>query len=218
MTSHTEFGSRTDGSTVSASFPSSVKDKVFIITGVSTNGLGQATADALATQEPRRLILTGRSKVKVQQVIDHLAPRFPKTTFQMLLMDLSSIESVRQAAQEIMATCELDAIDCVICNAGVMSIPYRQLSKDGIEMHFATNHIGHFLFVNLIMEKIIAAGGASSEGGARIVNLSSLAHMNSPIRFSDYNLEKSESDLPTDERPNVEAMKKLGLPHGGIYK
>lgn len=48
-------------------------------------------------------------------------------------------------------------IDIVICNAGVMWLPQCELSEDGVEMQIATNHLGHFLFVNLIMEKLVAA-------------------------------------------------------------
>jgi NAD(P)-dependent dehydrogenase (short-subunit alcohol dehydrogenase family) len=57
---------------------------------------------------------------------------------------------------------------------------------DGLEQHLATNHLGPFLFTNLVMDLVLAAGP-----GARIVNVSSRGHAMSDIRYDDYNLEVS---------------------------
>lgn len=91
----------------------------------------------------------------------------------------------------------------LINNAGVMAIPDLTLSEDGIEMSFATNHIGHFLFTNLIIGKLIAAS-KSSPTPTRIVNLTSFGHQFSPIRFSDINFTKKASELPEEERPGLQ--------------
>lgn len=61
------------------------------------------------------------------------------------------------------------------------------MTVDGIEQHFATNHLAPFLFTNLIMDLIFAAGP-----GARIVNVSSRGHAMSDIRYDDYNWEASQ--------------------------
>lgn len=219
MASQPQFDSKTDGATVARTYSDSVKGRTFIITGVSPNGLGQSTAEALASQEPHRLILTGRSREKVYAVLDPLSQRYPKTIFQFLLLDLSSIKETRKAAQEIMNDPDIERVDCVICNAGVMTIPQLELSEDGIEMHLQTNHIGHYLFVNLIMEKVIAAAEASSVAGStRIVVLTSFGHYTSPMRFSDYNFTKTRTELPEEERANLDMLKAFNLSAEGIYK
>ena len=63
-----------------------------------------------------------------------------------------------------------------------MAIKDYTTNKDGIEIQFATNHLGHFLFTKLLFSKILAAGS-----GSRIVNLTSLGHKIGPVRFDDYN-------------------------------
>ncbi|KAL3440885.1 NAD(P)-binding protein [Aspergillus insuetus] len=199
----TEFNLLTPASDVAAAFPESINGKTILITGVSPNSLGLATAAALAAQAPERLILTGRSADKVQAAVDELGSTYPDVKYEVLLMDLSSQESVRSAAAILNGNTEIPSIDILINNAGVMDIPERTLSKDGIEISFATNHIGHFLFTNLIIEKLVAAS-KSSGGPVRIINLTSFGHQFSPIRFSDVNFTKKAADLPEEERPELQ--------------
>jgi NAD(P)-dependent dehydrogenase (short-subunit alcohol dehydrogenase family) len=68
--------------------------------------------------------------------------------------------------------------------AGVMAVPTFQTTKDGIEMQFGLNHIGHFLFTNLIMGRIVAAGR-----GPRIINISSTGFEYGGVRFEDWNFQ-----------------------------
>ena len=105
----------------------------------------------------------------------------PSATVRVLQLDLSTQKEVRKAASEFNSWDDVPVLDILINNAGVMQNRY-ELNEDGIEAHFATNHIGHFLFTNLIMQKILKAGN-----GARIVNLSSGGYRNSEVRFDDYN-------------------------------
>ncbi|KAF4459177.1 short-chain dehydrogenase [Fusarium albosuccineum] len=188
---------------VSAAFPESVKGKTIVITGVSPNSLGLATAFALAAQEPERLILTGRSADKVQASIDNLKSSFPGVKYDSLLFDLSSQASVRAAAAKLNDNSDIPEAHILINNAGVMAIAELTLSDDDIEMSFATNHIGHFLFTNLIIGKLIAASKTSSTP-TRIINLTSFGHQFSPIRFSDINFTKKPSKLPEEERPDLQ--------------
>ncbi|KEF55673.1 uncharacterized protein A1O9_08423 [Exophiala aquamarina CBS 119918] len=141
----------------------------------------------------------------------------PAEKYRFLELDLSSLAAVRTAAEEVKAYSDVPNIDIVICNAGVMWLPQRELSKDGVEMQFATNHLGHFLFVNLIVAKLIAAATASSPGGVRIINVSSSGAQFSPVRFSDINFTKAQADIPEGERANLELMKAYGMPAEGIY-
>ncbi|GAB4856795.1 Short-chain dehydrogenase TIC 32 B, chloroplastic [Ancistrocladus abbreviatus] len=87
-------------------------------------------------------------------------------------LDLSSIKSIREFAHNFNAL-NLP-LHILINNAGVMFCPF-QLSQDGIEMQFATNHLGHFLLTNLLLDKMKSTAIATGIEG-RIVNLSSIAH------------------------------------------
>ena len=198
-------------------FAGQIKGRTILITGVSPNGLGASTAEALAAYEPALLILTGRTKSKVQAVIESLTKTYPAGNFRFLELDLSSLEAVKAAAEEVNAYPDVPKIDIVICNAGVMWLPQRELSRDGFEMQFATNHLGHFLFVNLIMGKVIAAAKTSAPGAVRIINVSSLGAQFSPVRFSDINFTKPQEEVPEGERANLELMRAYGMPAEGIY-
>ena len=90
-------------------------------------------------------------------------------------------------------------LDLIINNAGIMT-PTRQTTKEGIEGQFGANHIGHFLLTNLLMSQLLASVSSSKEGATRVINLTSLGHRLSPVRFSDYNLKKSNEEVPEAER------------------
>ncbi|ODQ69012.1 hypothetical protein LIPSTDRAFT_7241 [Lipomyces starkeyi NRRL Y-11557] len=167
----------TSGDDVVRTFSNRVKDRIFLITGPSPNGIGAEVACALAAGSPAILILAGRSESKITPVVQsiHAINSNVKTIF--IQLDLSSQESVRAAAAKVNHA--VDKIDVLINNAGIMACPYGT-TEDGIEMQFGTNHIGHFLFTNLIFGKIKAAGP-----GARIVNVASSAHRFSGLRVGD---------------------------------
>lgn len=203
MAATPDFGPLTPAAEIAAAFPDSIKGKNIIITGVSPNGLGLATASAFASQNPENLVVTGRSAEKVQASIESLKSSYPNVRYRPLIVDLASQTSVRAAAAKINDDDTIPSIDILINNAGVMAIPTLTLSEDGIETTFATNHIGHFLFTNLILPKIIKASQTSSSP-TRIVNVSSFGHQFSPIRFSDINFSKFPADLPEEERPELQ--------------
>ncbi|KAH8692795.1 hypothetical protein BGW36DRAFT_301920 [Talaromyces proteolyticus] len=213
MTSTTvaDFGPKTEASTVARTFSSSIKDRTILITGINKLGVGYATALALASQSPRSVILAGRSPAKLEECLDDIRAKYPDVTFRSLVLDLSSQNSVRKAATEVLGWKDIPAIDIVINNAGIMNIPERTLNEDGIELHFATNHVGHFLFTNLIMPNIIASARNGQTGATRIINVSSMATTVSPIRTSDINWDKPTSQLPEKEKPALGLMKMAGL-------
>ncbi|KAL0932932.1 short-chain dehydrogenase reductase family oxidoreductase [Colletotrichum truncatum] len=207
MSSKSEFTAETTAIEVAAAFPGSIANRTFIITGVSPNSIGFATAEALASQKPARLVLAGRSIEKVNETIISLRSRYPEVVYDALLLDLSSQASVRAAADKINSSADIPKIHGIINNAGIMAIPEKTL-VDGVELTFATNHVGHFLFTNLVIEKLIAAVKAS-ETPVRIVNLTSFGHFFAPVRFSDINLDKKSVDLPEEERPLLEMTKQF---------
>lgn len=77
--------------------------------------------------------------------------------------------------------------------------PERAWTKEGIEAQFGSNHIGHFLFTNLLLPLLLASSSSSTPGAVRVVNLTSLGHRLSPVRFHDYNFEGKE--IPDEEKP-----------------
>ncbi len=177
-----------------------------LITGVGPNGLGATIAESLASQGPALLILTGRSIEKTEVVTRELSSKHPEVCTRTLRLDLSSFESVKEAAAEVNNYTE--SINVLINNAGVMNVPERTLSVDGFEMQLATNHLGPFLFTNLIMGKLIASKG-------RIVNIVSNGYLLAPFRFSDYNFEKET--LPEDEQPSKATAEAFSVPWGQGY-
>lgn len=72
-------------------------------------------------------------------------------------LDLNSIQQTVLAAQELrkrLKEDKHDGIDILVCNAGILGAPLRQLSEDGFEKHFATHCLGHFTFVNLLLGNV----------------------------------------------------------------
>jgi len=183
----------------------------------TSNPSFDSDTEALAAHSPSQLILTGRSREKVEEVITTVQARYPHVTYRFLALVLSSQNSCRTAANEILADETVPQIDIVINNAGIMNLPTRDLSEDGIEMQFATNHIGHFLFTNLIIPKLIASAARSGKGSTRIVNVSSQGHWYSPVRFSVVNLVKSWKELSEGERPNLAALGEMAFPVEDTY-
>lgn len=192
-------------------FASVIKGKTIVITGVNMQGLGGKTVELLSQHSPKTLVLASRTASKIQEVIDYLQSKHPTITYIALPLDLSSQRSCREAAVAVLNNPQINQIDLLINNAGIMRLPERQLSPEGIEMQFATNHIGHFLFTNLLMPKIIAAAEVNPKGSTRIINLSSSSTFDSPVRFSDINFEKAHENLPIEEQPNYPHLARQGI-------
>ncbi|KIW78625.1 hypothetical protein Z517_08463 [Fonsecaea pedrosoi CBS 271.37] len=206
------FDFSTTGTSVAEIFAPAIKGKTILITGVNKGGLGGKMVDILSAHTPKTLILASRTPSKIQEIIDEARSKSPGTTYIAVPLDLSSQESCRRAASSILSNAQVDKIDIVFNNAAIMSIPERQLSPEGIELQFATNHIGHFLFTNLLMPKILAAAKSNPKGSTRIVNVSSRGIAYSPVRFSDINFDQKMSSLPEAEQPDNAALTATGRP------
>ncbi|KAL5326856.1 hypothetical protein ACEPPN_004545 [Leptodophora sp. 'Broadleaf-Isolate-01'] len=160
------FNKNATGNEVVAAFASSLVGKTILITGPSSGSMGAETALSLATGNPSTILLIGRTSSKVLPVLSKISALNPFITTKFITCDLASQASIRTAAAEINSA--VSKIDYVFNTAGVMAVPTYQTSQEGIEMQFASNHVGHFLLTNLIMPRILEAGG-----GSRIVNVSS---------------------------------------------
>ncbi|RDW63421.1 putative retinol dehydrogenase 13 protein [Coleophoma cylindrospora] len=165
---------------LAVTYESQIKGKVVLITGVSPGGIGAAFAIGIASSKPALLILAGRNLTKVQQTALAITTKYSDVKVRNLELDLSSLAAVRTAAETLNQWADVSHIDVVVNNAGVMATDWA-LSPDGFESQLATNHLGHFLFTNLIMGKILKAAAP------RVINISSDGHRLSPFRFEDYN-------------------------------
>jgi NAD(P)-dependent dehydrogenase (short-subunit alcohol dehydrogenase family) len=137
--------------------------KNFIVTGANT-GIGKITATELA-RRGAHVIMANRSRAKSQPVIDEIAKETGQTP-ELVELDLSDLASVRKAAEEILA--KNVPIHGLINNAGLAG--QRGTTKDGFELTFGTNHLGHYLFTRLLLDRI------KQTKGARIVNVASKSH------------------------------------------
>jgi NAD(P)-dependent dehydrogenase (short-subunit alcohol dehydrogenase family) len=155
-----------------------------VITGANT-GLGYETAAALAAKGAR-VVLAVRNLAKGQAAADLIKARTPGADVALQELDLSSLASVRSAADDLRTG--YDRIDLLINNAGVMMTP-KQTTADGFELQFGTNHLGHFAFTNLLLDRVLAAPRS------RIVTVSSVGHRfaRNGIRFDDLQWDKEYS-------------------------
>ncbi|KAI1412953.1 putative short-chain dehydrogenase [Hypoxylon sp. FL1857] len=210
-TTHPEFGHDTEALEVARAFAERIRGKTILVTGANPKGIGFATLQAFASQSPAHLILASRTPSKIQETINILKSQFPNVDYRPLTLDLSSQRTVRAAAAELLSWSDVPTVDIVVNNAAVMNLPERTINEDGLEMQFATNHIGHFLFTNLIMPKIIKAAEKNPKGATRIINVTSLSPISGhDIRWSDITFEKRNKDLPENEQPNYAMHKAWG--------
>ena len=147
----------------------SVKDKLVLITGGNV-GIGYSTASYFANWGARVMILC-RDEKRGIKAAQSLRKSSKNSNIEYFNLDLASFESIRNFARDWEKS-QYPPIDILINNAGVMMCPFG-LTKDGFELHFGTNHLGHFLLTKLLIPHM------NQETG-RIVNLSSYAHTFAP--------------------------------------
>ncbi|MBK7586157.1 MAG: SDR family NAD(P)-dependent oxidoreductase [Myxococcales bacterium] len=142
-----------------------LRNKTFIITGANT-GIGRANAIALAEQGIGRLIIAARSPDRTEAVLGEVRAKNPEGKVEFVALDLSDLSSVKRAADAVL---EKDlAIDALINNAGVAGVQGQ--TKDGFELAFGTNHVGHYLWTEKLLPLVMRA----KQG--RIVIVASQAH------------------------------------------
>ncbi|XWS61191.1 hypothetical protein CRYUN_Cryun07bG0104600 [Craigia yunnanensis] len=163
-----------------------------IVTGASS-GIGTETARVLALRGVH-VIMGVRNMAVGRDVKEAIVKEIPTGKVDAMELDLSSMASVRKFASDF---CSSDRpLNLLINNAGIMANPFM-LSKDNIELQFATNHIGHFLLTNLLLDTMKKTARASKREG-RIINVSSEAHSytyKEGIRFDKINDESGYSSF-----------------------
>jgi NAD(P)-dependent dehydrogenase (short-subunit alcohol dehydrogenase family) len=156
----------------------SQKGRVAVITGANT-GLGFDTAKVLA-ERGATVVLAVRDVEKGKRAAAKLGANADVTVQE---LDLGSLDSVRAAAADLHGT--LPKIDLLINNAGVM-YPPKQSTREGFELQFGTNHLGHFAFTGLLLDLLLPVEGS------RVVTVASIAHrIRAAIHFDDLQWEKS---------------------------
>jgi NAD(P)-dependent dehydrogenase (short-subunit alcohol dehydrogenase family) len=152
------------------------KGRVAVVTGANT-GLGFETARAMA-EHGATVVLAVRDVEKGKQAAARMAGN---VTVQEL--DLASLESIRAASADLHAT--HPRIDLLINNAGVM-YPPKRTTRDGFELQFGTNHLGHFALTGLLLDLLLPVPGS------RVVTVSSIGHrIRAAIHFDDLQWERS---------------------------
>ncbi|CAF4597637.1 unnamed protein product [Rotaria sp. Silwood1] len=154
--------------------------KVVLITG-ATSGIGVETARALATTNAR-VFITARDMNRGAQVIEDIKTTTGNNQIDVLELDLTSLQSVRNCVNQFRA--RKLPINILICNAGIMACPYSK-TKDGFESQFGVNHLAHFLLVTSLLPELKAGKPA------RVVMVSSVLNKFQGINFDDINWEKN---------------------------
>ncbi|GIZ45788.1 hypothetical protein CKM354_000894100 [Cercospora kikuchii] len=151
-------------------------DKTILITGCSS-GIGIETAKALH-ETGATLYLTARDLNKAKTALGSLVD---SDRVHLLELDLNSLASVRKAAETFLA--QPKKLNILIANAGIMAAPEGR-TADGFELQFGTNHLAHFLFIQLLLPTLKAS--ATPQSGSRVVILASSAHRRAGINFEDF--------------------------------
>src|SRR5690242_9676423 len=156
-----------------------MKDKVVMVTGANS-GIGKAASLALAKMGATTVIVA-RNKERGDAARSEIIRESRNDAVDLLLADLSSLQSVRQLVTEFQE--KYSKLHVLINNAGLFN-QRRRVTTDGYENTFATNYLAPFLLTNLQLDLLKASTPS------RIINVSSVGHYNGHINFDDLNLEK----------------------------
>lgn len=174
----------------------SLKGKVILVTG-GNSGLGKQSTLDLARHGPQEIWLTARSADKAEQAIADIKQHVPDANIKPLALDLTSFDSIKAAARTF--TNASSRLDILMLNAGCMAAP-EALTKDGYELQFGTNHVGHALLAKLLAP-VLDKTAAQPAADVRVVILSSAAVATAPkggIHFDT--LKTTQGALSTWER------------------
>lgn len=177
---------------------SSLEGKTYLITGANAGTGFQAARTLLAKRA--KIVMLNRSPEKSSAAVAQLKEEFgPSADVSVILMDLASLASVRNAAAEILES--VLQIDALLCNAAIAQVPAQKLTVDGFESMLGTNHYGHFLLCKLLFKRI-------EETKGRIVVVSSLGYNMGikTIQFEDMNWDKNYQQNATYSQSKLAQM------------
>ncbi|MBP1161947.1 NAD(P)-dependent dehydrogenase (short-subunit alcohol dehydrogenase family) [Rhodococcus sp. PvR044] len=162
--------------------------RTVLVTGV-TSGLGAETARALAGAGAH-VVLTARDTAAAGSVATRIRQAHPSSEPEVFGLDLADLESVRALVDRVSE--RRLAVDILINNAGVMYTPFER-TRDGFELQFGTNHLGHFTLTTALLPSLSAAADRSGVP-ARVITVSSDAHRAHPVDLVDPNFESRTYD------------------------
>jgi len=160
----------------------SLHGKNVLITG-GNKGLGYQSALEL-TSKGAKVIITCRDIESGLSAKKKIIAKVPFADIVVIPLDLTDIESLNHFSETV--KCKVERLDILICNAGVVNLDSRQLTKSGEEMHMATNHFGHFALTGLLLPLLTLSENS------RVVVVSSLAYKSGVINFDDINWDNRE--------------------------
>lgn len=166
--------------------------KVVVITG-ATSGIGWVAAEKLAGMGAR-IVMIARDRSKGDAALARLREAGPRAAHSAHYADLSTIAEMKRVVGEIAAT--EPRVDVLINNAGAL-FSSRQLTTDGLEMTFATNHMSYFVVTLGLADRLRATPGA------RVVNTSSDAHRRARLDFDDLQSAKGYRGFPVYGRSKL---------------
>jgi NAD(P)-dependent dehydrogenase (short-subunit alcohol dehydrogenase family) len=149
----------------------SLAGKVILVTGGNA-GLGkQSVLEFARYGKPAKIFLASRSLEKAEAAIEDIKKTVPDANIVPLQLDLASFDSIKSAAKSFIQ--QSDRLDILMLNAGIMATPPGQ-TKEGYEIQFGTNHIGHFLLTKLLLPVLRATAARPEHPDVRVVVLSSV--------------------------------------------
>jgi NAD(P)-dependent dehydrogenase (short-subunit alcohol dehydrogenase family) len=146
--------------------------RTILVTGANS-GLGLRSAEALAARGAR-ILMGCRNQVKAAAAFEAVKNAAADAPPEVVPLDLADLDDVRACADRL--TKQLDQLDVLMNNAGVMAIPHQR-TRQGFEMQFGTNHLGHFALTGLLLPILRRAHPS------RVVTVSSVVHRAARIRF-----------------------------------
>ncbi|MCE7748777.1 MAG: SDR family NAD(P)-dependent oxidoreductase [Candidatus Heimdallarchaeota archaeon] len=156
-----------------------LKGKTIIITGANS-GLGLEITRVLSYKNPT-IIMACRNLEKAENAKKSILEKNPKAQLDIIQINLSKLSSVKNFAKKF--TEKYSKLDILFNNAGVM-FASKKITEDGLELHMAANHYGHFVLTGLLLNQL------SESENARIVSISSMGHRFGKINFKDLNYDK----------------------------
>ena len=153
--------------------------KVVVVTG-GNSGIGLGAVKAVA-RKGAETVIASRSPERGQAALEALKAEIPNAKAELMLLDLTSLASIERFATEFSE--RYSRLDVLANNAGIMVIPYAK-TEDGFERQVGTNHLGHFALTGRLLDVLVATAGA------RVVNVSSLAHKRAELDLDNLLYEK----------------------------
>lgn len=157
-----------------------MKDKIVLVTGANS-GMGKATCIEIA-KLGAKVIMVCRDKQRGIEALEEVKEKSNNPSVELMFCDLGSIKEIKELTKEFKR--KFEKLDILINNAGVI-LPGKHRTKDGLELQFGVNHLGHFFLTKELLDLI------KKSPSGRIINVASGAHKIGRIYFEDINLDKN---------------------------